>query len=191
MKYINQLNFDHIPYPTDLETPSSIGHTGSVKLAGCGICCLCMAVDQLTMEELSVEECVRLSLESGANHAAGTDMKILGPVVAERFSLDYRATDDIQEAVRHLQKGGRVIANVGGDRDGGAYKGIFSHGGHFLLLVSTDGAELCVLDPSWRPDKFQGDGRVHVKDKWVYCAKDVMDKEAENRSPRYYLFSHR
>lgn len=194
MRYINQLEYEHIPYPTDMKTPGSKMQQGDAKLAGCGLCSLCMVVDQLTMKNLPLRRCVQLSMKSRANHSVGTDMEILGPVVAEKYELDYGTTDDIREAVRYLQKGGRVIANVGGDRDNGSYIGVFSHGGHFITLISADDKEVCVLDPSWRPDKFDEPGRpgkVRLDGKFVYCSFDVLDKDAENRSPRYYLFSRK
>ena len=194
MKYINQLEYEHIPYPTDMETPGSKMQEGNVKIAGCGLCSLCMVVDQLTMKSLPLRRCVEMAVQSGANHAAGTDLKILGPLVAEKYGLTYGATDDIAQAVRCLQMGGRVIANVGGDRDEGTYTGVFSHGGHYITLISADEREICVLDPSWRADKFDEPGRpgkVRVEGKLVYCSYEVMEKDAENRSPRYYLFARK
>lgn len=46
MKYLNQLEYPSIPYPTDISHPGSPLNSGSVKEAGCGLCCLAMAVDR-------------------------------------------------------------------------------------------------------------------------------------------------
>lgn len=194
MKYLNQLEYSHIPYPTDTRTPDSPMQKASIKEAGCGLCSLGMVVDQLTMKSLPLRRAIALSLRAGANYAPGTDMKMLAPIVAEKFDLSFQTTDDIQAVVECLQHGGRVIANVGGDRDGGAYTGVFSHGGHYIVLISADDREICVLDPSWREDKFSEPGRegkVRVDGKFVYCSRQVLDKDAENRSPRYYLFARK
>lgn len=191
MKYINQLEHEEIPYPTDIETPNSEFQKGNIKIAGCGLCSLCMVVDHLTLDELPLQDCIDLSCKLGANHGVGTDMRIIGPAVAERYHLGYRETDRIADAEDCLSRGGRVIANVGGDRDDGNYQGVFSHGGHFITLIASNQGEICVLDPSWRSDKFEEPGRpgkVRLDGKLVYCSSDILDRDADNRSPRYYLF---
>ena len=194
MKYLNQLKFEYITYTTNTREPSSDMNKGSVKLAGCGLCCLCMVVEHLTLEELPLERCLEMSMQIGANYAPGTDMNMLGPIVAEKYGLTFSVTDDLEQAMAHLRRGGRVIANVGGDRDDGAYTGVFSHGGHYITLVSTDDKEICVLDPSWRPDKFDEPGRegkVRKDGYFVYCTPQILDRDADNRSPRYYLFARK
>lgn len=191
MKYLNQLDYEHIPYPTDVDAPDSPMHQGTVKLAGCGLCCLCMVVDQLTLSSLPLRRCLALSVNSRANHSVGTDLQILAPLVAQRYDLTHTATDDLGAALDCLHHGGRVIANVAGDRDDGTYVGVFSHGGHYILLVSADEDEVCVLDPSWRPDKFHEPGRpgkVRLDGKFVYCTTEVLHQETDDRSPRYHLF---
>lgn len=194
MLYLNQLERADIPYPTDVEDPSDeTMHNGNVKMAGCGLCSLCVVVDRLTMETLSLRHCLDLSVQVGANHGTGTDMKMLAPVIAEKFDLTLRSTDSADELVACLKNGGCAIVNVGGDREG--YTGVFSHGGHYMAVISADeNNELCVLDPSWRTDKFDEPGRpgkVRLAGKFVYCTPEVLAKDAENRSPAYYLFARK
>ena len=90
MKYINQNKYPHIPYRTraKVEGLTDEQRTTNVAESGCGLCCACMAVDYLTDKTLTIEECVRLSEECVANHSPGTDLKFLGPAVAEKFGLD-------------------------------------------------------------------------------------------------------
>lgn len=118
MKYLNQLEYPSIPYPTDISHPGSPLNSGSVKEAGCGLCCLAMAVDRLTDQSVSLKKLVSLSVKHKANLLPGTDMEILGPVVARQFHLEYSTTESVRTAVRCLKRGGCVIANVGGDREG-------------------------------------------------------------------------
>lgn len=56
MKYINQLLYENMPYPTDVKNPDSPMKNGNIKRAGCGLCCLCMVVDRLTTQSLPLEE---------------------------------------------------------------------------------------------------------------------------------------
>ena len=86
MKYLNQLEYPSIPYPTDISHPGSPLNSGSVKEAGCGLCCLAMAVDRLTDQSVSLKKLVSLSVKHKANLLPGTDMEILGPVVGQAVS---------------------------------------------------------------------------------------------------------
>ena len=87
MKYINQLLYENMPYPTDVKNPDSPMKNGNIKRAGCGLCCLCMVVDRLTTQSLPLEECRDLSVEHKANLDPGTDLKVLSPVIAKKFGL--------------------------------------------------------------------------------------------------------
>ena len=129
----------------------------SIREAGCGLCCLAMMADRLTVQSLSLRRLVSLSRKHQANLHPGTDMEILGPVIAELLDLDYSVTNSVKTAVNCLKRGGSVIANTGGDREG--YTGVFSHGGHFILLLSGTGRDVCVLDPSNKPGKYDEPGR--------------------------------
>ena len=141
MKYLNQLDHPDIPYPTDAATEGSRFHDLSIKEAGCGLCSLAMMVDRLTTKTISLKRLIALSLKHKANLHPGTDMKILGPVVADLYDLDFSTTNSVKKAMQHLKNGGSVIANVGGDREG--YTGVFSHGGHYVLLLSAGKALFC------------------------------------------------
>lgn len=199
MKYLNQLEYSHIPYPTDAAAPDSRFHSLSIKEAGCGLCCLAMMVDRLTTKTVSLKKLISLSVKNEANLHPGTDMKVLGPVAAGLYDLDYSTTNSIRKAMRHLKNGGCVIANVGGDREG--YTGVFSHGGHYILLLSvvknsSAAAKdlICVLDPSLKDGKYDEPGRegkVLLDAPFAYCSPELLEKETDNRDPGFYLFSRK
>ena len=57
--YINQLAYADVPYPTTLNPGDVLREPyPSVARAGCGLCCVCMMVEFLTGERLSVEACI-------------------------------------------------------------------------------------------------------------------------------------
>lgn len=191
MEYINQLQYPHMPYITDRDHPDSdFCRCGTIKRAGCGLCCACMLVDRLTLQRMTLEECRVLSRETGADHAPGTDMKLLGPALAQRYGLALCMTSDSAQLLTCLAQGGAAILNVGGDREG--HTGTFSNGGHYILAVSAKGDEVCLLDPSWTPEKYTApprSQRVRQAGQWLYAPVAELEADTANRQPGYYLFT--
>lgn len=191
MLYLNQLEYGDVPYPTNLNNPESdYARNGDVAKAGCGLCSLCMVVDRLTLEKLPLTECRDLSVSAGANHEPGTDMSILGAVIAGKYGLRFQATDDEDEMAACLHSGGAAIINTAGDRDG--HIGTFSDIGHYIVAISEADGEFALLDPSWRPDKYTQEPRrslVRQAGTWLYACKEVIREDTRSKSHPYYLFS--
>ena len=133
-----------------------------------------------------------LSEGNGANLGIGTDMKILGALLAEQYNLDFSYTKEIDEAIEHLKNGGRVIALVGGNREN--YVGLFAKSGHYILLLSYDGNDVCILDPALSDTKYTEEGRVgrvRVDKPFVYSSVDEVSLATEAFNTRYFLFSRK
>ena len=190
MKYLNQNRYDHIPYAQFMDRPDDpYGKFGSVRDAGCGLCCACMMVDRLTTKTFTVKESALLSHACGGNHDDGTDMKVFAPVVAEKFNLDYKPSNDINEAIDAVRDGGCVIVLSGGNRPD--HKAIFSRGGHYVLLISATKDEVCVVDPNFRDTKYAPwveKGEVRVDGIFVYASAERLDADAKRNDTRYYIF---
>ena len=197
MRYINQLEYLHVPYHTNGEHPELPDElrNRTVALSGCGLCSAIMVIELLCADKtVSVEEMVKISEECGAQHAVGTDLTVLSPVIAEAFGLDYRATDDVSEMISHLQKGGAAVVYVGVPE--GKDIGLFTKGGHYITAVSTDGKEVCLLDPSYKAGKFdipERQGRVDAsRAPFLYCSIETLAGEVStDRYPKYYLFARK
>lgn len=190
MLYLNQLEYKHIPYPTNVENPDSdYALHGNVCRAGCGLCAICMVIDMVCGKSFSLEECRDLSVAVGANHAIGTDMLLLAPAAAEKFHMALETTDDPAQMARCLHQGGAAIINVGGNH--GDHIGTFSRGGHFIIAIGEDQGEFCLLDPSWTPQKYLSEPRrslVRQQGKLLYATAETLQQDTANRSPAYYLF---
>lgn len=59
--------------------------------------------------------------------------------VADEFNIGYTETKDIQRALQLLQSKHYVVASVG--------NGLFTNGGHFIVLVGIDGNTIKIYDP--------------------------------------------
>ena len=169
------------------------GYPSTVRGSGCGLCSVCMAIDIITDTTLDIEECVNISKSCVANHSRGTDMNILGPVIAEKFGIEYSKTSDLGEAISHLQNGGVIVVHVGVPE--GKEIGLFTKGGHYMLLVSTDGKEFCILDPSYKSGKFdipERAGKVNdAHAPFLYCDVKTLDAQGRIGRPTYHLFARK
>ena len=136
------------------------------------------------------EQMANYSLDNGCRAATGTDMVSLIAKIAKDYCLNMEYSNDINKAIEELNKGGSiVIANVGGDRKN--HVGVFSSGGHYIVLQGTCGADLVILDSGYYQGKYSKLGRsgVTVSDKYVLAAPNLVDSDCENRSPRYYILT--
>ena len=114
--------------------------------------------------------------------------------LAEKFNLDYKESYDINEALAALREGGRVIALVGGIEPGN--RGIFTAGGHFIVLIAVDGKdEICILDPNWTSKtfpKWEKEGLVRTEGTLVYTSPEVLHQEVKKLGdPSYSIFSRK
>ena len=53
-----------------------------------------------------------------------------------------------------------VVANTCGDRPEDGYVGVFSDSGHYILLTGAKDGRVSVLDPMYRPGRFDKPGRA-------------------------------
>ncbi|MBR2727577.1 MAG: hypothetical protein IKD71_06775 [Solobacterium sp.] len=189
MLYINQLDYPDMVYHHNMKEGGA-GEYNTVKAGGCGPCSLCMLIENMTFDHLGLEECLAISERVKANWDMGTDLKILGPVIADKYSLKYDITDDVELLKTWLARGGMAVANSGGDREG--YTGLLTHGGHYVLVVSYADGEFCILDPSYTETKFHEEGRegkVREAYPFIYVKETDLVQDCANRSPAYYLFA--
>ena len=191
MKYIFQTEHPDIPYITRTDTPEDgFGHRSTFATSGCGLASGIMVVDRLLVEQdFSLEDAVKLAVESGANHGPGTDMLIYSKALADKFGLKMVMSNDVNDAIECLRTGGCVIANV---RNTEQHKAIFTAGAHYIVLFAYDAeGRFAVLDPSGeKPGKFDEAIANHLVEKVgkiEYVKPEVLDLEAYDPH-RYYLF---
>ena len=180
--YYNQNNYANVPYP------SAGNPTATVKTGGCGVCCASMIVEGLTGKTWPPEESAKYAIKAGARITGGTDMERLSSCIAKDYGLSFKTTDDLSALIAHLPTGMAVI-NVGGDRSG--YTGLFSDGGHYITATGLNNGKIVIYDPGYYPGKFSKAGRggkVSITGNEITVVPALLDKDAESRSPRYYLF---
>ena len=116
--------------------------------------------------------------------------------IADEFNIGYTETTDIQRAIELLRNNNYVVASVG--------NGLFTTGGHFIVLVGIEGDTIKVYDPYLYAGKFETSTRrgkatvngntayVSVQNfknyanaKGFFCYKHDSNVEENNSKPVY------
>lgn len=182
-----QLDYEHVPYPSPVGSPN-----GNIANNGCGVCCASMVAENLASIVFPPEESARLAKACGAREGFGTDLYIYSPVFAGYAGLSLTQTEDWREALAFLQEGrGMIIANVRGDREEDGYIGVFSTGGHYIVLAGAQGTTVRVWDPMYREGSGRFDipgrkGKVRMDGTDAYADMSVIAEDCRERT--YFLF---
>ena len=195
MKYINQLDYPHLLYVTrtDMEGyDKERGKTTTIRSSGCGLCSAIMVADRLIPNlEFSLTDAIELSYEVKANFKRGTNFGRFAPAFAERLGLHLETSKDLNDVRRCLRTGGAVVILVDGDHDD--HIGLFTKGGHYMAIISEEAdGRFAILDPSYKPGKFDEEGRVgkvEVRDDMiVLCDGAILEEETAGKPVPYYLY---
>ena len=182
-KFYNQREYEHVPYEYQ-------GNGRNIKTSGCGVCSACMIVENMLGLPLPVEEAAVMAVECGARIEYGSDMVAMADELCRRYPLTYEMTNDAGRVLQFLKdKGGMVVANSGGNREG--YTGVFTKGGHYIVLAEANGRMVTVLDPNLYDGKFEEPGRegkVTVEGNLAFTKISVVAEDCSNRTPAYFLF---
>jgi len=195
MKYINQLDYEHLPYVTCTEATGEKferGQKTTIRSSGCGLCSAIMVAHRLLPNiEFGLDEALAISYESKANYGAGTGYQRFVPAFAQRVGLYYESSDDPQDLIRCLQTGGAAVVHVGGDQEGRV--GVFSHIGHYIVAINVErDGRIAILDPSYKIGKYEEEGRVgkvEMKNDYIALTDvETLVKDSSNRHPSFWLF---
>lgn len=107
-----------------------------------------------------------LAVDNGYRTAGNGTAWAFYPFVADYFGFnDYANTSGLDTAINYLRQGYFVVASVG--------SGLFTSGGHYIVLVGIDGDTIQIYDPYLYNGKFNTasrKGKVTVSGNTVYCS---------------------
>lgn len=145
---------------------STGNRTQTIGSSGCGPTCASIVVSSIKgsitpdlMSNAFVEHGFR-SANNGTYWSAYRD-------VADQFNIGYTETSDIQKALELLRNNNYIIASCG--------NGLFTTGGHYIVIVGIEGNTLKIYDPYNYPGKFETStrrGKVVVEGNTIYCSLD-------------------
>lgn len=154
----NDPRWGKLPYTIDNDPRETIG------ASGCGVTSMSMVLSTYLNKPILPPEMAKLAITMHDRTAnSGTEWEFFGHV-AQRYSLKFQQTGDLNVVLKALQAGAYVIASMG--------PGVFTKHGHFILLWNFDGKMISVNDPGsalrtkqvWSPDIF----RAQAKQYFIY-----------------------
>lgn len=178
LTYYSQLDsrWANKPYTSTGNGSQTIGSSGCAPTCASMIVTACKgAITPDTMCNLFVKYGYR-----SANN--GTYLSAFR-AVADEFNIGYEETYNLDRAVELLRNNHYVAASCA--------NGLFTTGGHLILIVGIDGDTLKIYDPYLYSGKFETStrrGKVSVDGNTVYCSIDNFRKYANYT--RFFAYAH-
>lgn len=155
---------------------SSNNYTQTIGSSGCGPTCASMIVSSIK-GTITPDTMATLFVKNGYRSANNGTYWSAYRAVADEFNIGYQETADINRAIDLLKNNNYVIASCG--------NGLFTTGGHYIVIVGIEKDTLKIYDPYLYPGKFETSTRrdkVVVERNTVYCTIDNFKKYANYKS---------
>lgn len=152
---------------------TSVGNrTQTIGSSGCGPTCASMIVSSIK-GTITPPQMADIFVKNGYRSANNGTYWSAYRAVADEFNIGYTETSDIQKALELLRNNNYVIASCG--------NGLFTTGGHYIVIVGIEGNTLKIYDPYNYSGKFNTSTRkdkVVVEGNTIYCSVDNFKKYA-------------
>lgn len=168
LTYISQIDsrWRYYPYTSTGNSSQTIGSSG------CGVASAAMIIDSI-IGYVDVKTLADIFVENGYRSANNGTYWSAYRAVADEFDIDYAETSYLDYAVELLRSNYYIIASCG--------NGLFTTGGHYIVIYGIDGNTLKIYDPYLYSGKFETStrrGKVTVSGNTVYCSVDNFRKYA-------------
>lgn len=152
---------------------TSVGNKAqTIGNSGCGPACASIVVSSIKgtiTPDLMSKVFVEQNFRSASNGTYWSAYR----AVADEFNIGYTETSDIQKALDLLRNNNYVIVSCG--------NGLFTTGGHYIVICGIEGNILKIYDPYLYNGKFETStrrGKVVVEGNTIYCSVDNFKKYA-------------
>lgn len=138
--------------------------TQTIGSSGCGPTCASMVVSSIK-GTITPDKMANLFIQHGYRSANNGTYWSAYRDVADQFNIGYTETSDIQKALELLRNKNYVIASCG--------NGLFTTGGHYIVIVGIEGNTLKIYDPYLYIGKFNTStrrGKVVVEGNTIFCS---------------------
>ena len=162
---------------------SSVGDSSqTVGTSGCGPTSAAMIVTAIK-GTITPPEMADLFVNNGYRSASNGTYLSAFRWVADVFDIGYQETYNLDMAVNLLKDNNYLIVSVG--------NGLFTTGGHLMVITGIEGDTLKIYDPYLYSGKFETStrrGKVTVSGNTVYCSVDNFRRYANYT--RFFAYKH-
>lgn len=144
--------------------------------SGCGPAVAAMVVTATT-GTITPPDMGDIFVQNGYRSANNGTYWAAFPWIADVFNIKYQETSNFDKALELIKDNNYVVVPCG--------SGLFTYGGHYILITGIEGNNLKIYDPYLYSTKFNTssrNGKVEVKGNTVYCSIDNFKKYAHARS---------
>lgn len=168
LTYISQIDsrWRYYPYTSTGSTSQTIGSSG------CGVASATMIIDSI-IGNVSVTDVADTFVKYGYRSANNGTYWSAYRAIADEFNIEYQETSNFDTMLNKLRNNNYVIASVG--------NGLFTTGGHYIVIYAVDNDTLKIYDPYLYAGKFETStrrGKVTVSGNTVYCSIDNFKRYA-------------
>jgi len=162
LTYISQIDsrWKNHPYTSTGNSSQTIGSSG------CGVASAAMIIDSI-VGNVDVIELADTFVANGYRSVNNGTYWSAYRAVADQFNIGYTETSNLNAAIELLRSNHYIIASCG--------NGLFTTGGHYIVLYGLEGDTIKIYDPYLYNGKFETStrrGKVTVSGNTVYCSID-------------------
>lgn len=162
LTYISQIDsrWRYYPYTSTGNSSQTIGSSG------CGVASAAMIIDSIK-GYIDIRTLADTFVANGYRSPNNGTYWSAYRAIADEFDIDYAETSYLDKAIELLQSDYYIIASCG--------NGLFTTGGHYIVIYGIEGNTLKIYDPYLYSGKFETStrrGKVTVSGNTVYCSVD-------------------
>lgn len=157
-------------------------YSQTIGTSGCGPTCASMVVTA-TKGTITPPEMGDLFVKYGYRSSNNGTYFSAFRFVADTFNIGYEETYRLDDAVNLVRNNHYVVVSCA--------NGLFTTGGHFIVIVGIEGDTLKIYDPYLYSGKFETStrrGKVTVSGNTVYCSIDNFRNYANYQ--KFFAYSH-
>ena len=178
LKYVSQIDnrWKNYPYTVTNNKSQTIGKSG------CGVATAAMVIDSI-VGNVSVTELADVFVKHGYRSPNNGTYWSANRAIADEFNIKYQETSNFSVMLEKLKNNNYIIASVG--------NGLFTTGGHYIMIYGIDGNNLKIYDPYLYSGKFETStrkGKASVSGDTVYCSIDNFKNYANYK--RFFCYKY-
>ena len=160
LTYISQIDNRWKNYPYTVTNNKN----QTIERSGCGVATAAMIVDSI-VGNVSVTELADVFVKYGYRSPNNGTYWSANRAIADEFDIEYKETSNFGVMLEMLKSNNYIIASVG--------NGLFTTGGHYIMIYGIEGENLKIYDPYLYVGKFDTStrrGKAYVDGNTVICS---------------------